>query len=356
MKKQLLLFVMTLLPMVANAETMGENVYHFVEIDGITYSLYLETKEAVVSNNLQYQYKGNVIIPENVTYEGDVYSVKGIGLYAFSGCFDLTSVTIGNNVTTIEPYAFDYCKGLRSVTFGNSVKTIGESAFVSCASLTSVTIGENVETIGDGAFNSCEKLYSVVVPNSVKSIGYYAFQFCTSLTSVTLGNRLEKICNDAFLGCESLRSIIIPKSVKTIGNHAFGNCKRLSKIVLGSSVQEIFDHAFSNCQNLEHIYCYAEDVPDASDNSFVSSVYDEAVLHVPAGSIEKYKNKSPWNEFKKIKALTGSDPSDIEGTIVNSATDVTSCFTIDGRKSAHTPCGITIIRMSDGSIKKVLLK
>jgi hypothetical protein len=61
----------------------------------------------------------NTIIPESVTR---------IGNYAFSGCSDLTSITIPGGVTSIENYAFYYCDALTSVTVKNPTPvTIGNS-------------------------------------------------------------------------------------------------------------------------------------------------------------------------------------------------------------------------------------
>ena len=42
-----------------------------------------------------------------------------------------------------------------------------------CSELTSVTIPEGVTSIGDMAFESCKSLTSVTIPNSVTCIGEY---------------------------------------------------------------------------------------------------------------------------------------------------------------------------------------
>ena len=91
MKKQLLLLVMILLPMVASADP--------VEIDGIYYNLISKTKTAEVTSNPN-NYTGTIIIPEFVTYENTNYTVIRIGESAFWCCSKLISVSIPNSVTS----------------------------------------------------------------------------------------------------------------------------------------------------------------------------------------------------------------------------------------------------------------
>ena len=74
-------------------------------------------------------------------------------------------------------------------------------------SISSVVIGNSVTSIGDGAFYGCSNLASVTIPNSIKRIGYMAFCTCTGLTSVTIPNNVSSIGDMAFCGCRSLSSI-----------------------------------------------------------------------------------------------------------------------------------------------------
>ena len=55
-------------------------------------------------------------------------------------------------MTAICRFAFYNCTGLTSVTIGNSVTSISYSAFEGCAGLTSLTIPDSVTSIGDSAF------------------------------------------------------------------------------------------------------------------------------------------------------------------------------------------------------------
>ena len=101
MKKQILLFVMVLVPMLASADA--------VEIDGIYYNLITKAKEAEVTKNPNRNYSGEVVVPKSVEYEGTTYSVTTIGELAFSNCSGLTSVTIPNSITSIGLDAFCGC-------------------------------------------------------------------------------------------------------------------------------------------------------------------------------------------------------------------------------------------------------
>ena len=65
-------------------------------------------------------------------------SVTRIGWYAFKDCSGLTSITIPNSVTSIGKNAFENCSGLTSVTIPNSVTSIEEYAFNGCSGLTAI--------------------------------------------------------------------------------------------------------------------------------------------------------------------------------------------------------------------------
>ena len=80
-------------------------------------------------------------------------------------------------------------------------------AFYNCQALTSVTIGNSVTSIGEGAFNKCPNLTSINIPQSVTNIGNKAFVGCTGLTSITIGNSVTTIGEKAFSGCDRIQFI-----------------------------------------------------------------------------------------------------------------------------------------------------
>ena len=185
-------------------------------------------------------------------------NVTSIGDGAFYDCYELTRVTIPNSVTSIGNHAFYDCSKLTSVTIPNSVTSIGDGAFAYCTCLTSITIPNNVTSIGDGAFYNCSKLTSVTIGNSVTSIGEYAFYNCSKLTSVTIGNSVTSIGNYAFCECSGLTSVTIPNSVTSIGNCAFDGCSGLTSVTI-SDLTAWCNIDFSNASAnpltwAEHLY------------------------------------------------------------------------------------------------------
>ena len=193
--------------------------------------------------------------------------VKEIYQEAFKYNDDITSVIIGNNVTSIGEKAFYGCYRLSSVVIPESVMSIGSEAFDYCSSslyteysygkyvgdeenpyallveitnknLSSYTIHEDTRFIAPQTFFECSRLTSITIPDSVTSIGSGAFGYCTSLTSVDFGDGVKTIGYRAFGYCTSLTSIVIPDSMTSIGEYAFAGCTALTDIYYtGSSTQ-----------------------------------------------------------------------------------------------------------------------
>ena len=182
--------------------------------------------------NLTWVLKSDDIL--TISGSGDMDDWTSFGnLPWYSYLYRITTVIIGNGVTSIGDYAFSYCR-LNSVNIPNSVTSIGSAAFFGCDSLNSIIIPNSVLNIGIGAFNGCQSLTSVIIPNSVTSIENRTFYNCSSLTSVTIGNRVTSIGEWVFNGCSSLISITIPDSVTNIDKWAFSGCSNLTSININS--------------------------------------------------------------------------------------------------------------------------
>ena len=348
----------------------------------------------------------SISIPDSVTTISD---------FVFSGCSDLASVTIPESVTEIRWSAFQGCSGLTSITIPEGVTSIGYSAFSGCSSLTSVTIPSSVIEIGYATFGGCNNLISIVVdsdntvydsrgncnaivetatntlvqgcknttiPDSVTAIGNYAFYACDSLTSITIPSSITSIGNYAFSACSGLESIVvenwnpiydsrnscnaiietssntlifgckttvIPESVSEIGSSSFYGCTGLTSITIPGSVTTIGSSAFSGCTGLKEIYCLSEEVPEVGDDTFYGMDVSNVMLIVPEDAVEKYKAHPVWGQFL-IRTTTGIRSLGTEGR------NVRSVYDLNGRRQNTEQRGLYIVRMSDGTVKKVMVK
>lgn len=109
-----------------------------------------------------YYYRGDVVIPAEITHLGNTYKVVAIGTNAFSNCRLLHSIAIPNTITLILSYAFYGCSNVvGELKLPNSVTEIGYGAFCGCRGLTSLTIPNSVTMIGRDAFSDCDNLKEV---------------------------------------------------------------------------------------------------------------------------------------------------------------------------------------------------
>ena len=147
-------------------------------------------------------------------------SIKDVPWYSYRG--DITTVTIGDGVTSICTWAFDGCKSLATITIPNSVTSIGNFAFSGCTSLTSITIPGSVTSIGNQAFWNCSLLTSVTIPSGVTRIGVQAFYSCASLTSVEIPDSVTSIGTQAFCDCASLEQIVVSADNTAYASDEYG--------------------------------------------------------------------------------------------------------------------------------------
>ena len=229
----------------------------------------------------------------------------------------MTSITIPDNIHSIDDIAFSNCTGLASITIPNSVEGIGNQAFSGCTSLSSIIIPNSVSYIGNGAFLFCDALTSITIPESVTSIGSGTFAHCKNLVSVTLPQSITSIGGDnryggAFGGCTSLTTIIIPSRVTSIGNQAFLGCENLKTVKIGSGLKSIGSYAFMNCPELADLYCSAVNVPSTNTDVFKNSYIEHATLHVPTESVDAYKAANNWKNIKSIVSIEDGDIPELQ--------------------------------------------
>ncbi len=133
--------------------------------------------------NVTWAYANNVLTISGEGAMGD-YNTSSAPWSAYEA--EIKEIKIGEGVTKIGMAAFSGLSNLTTVTFGdNSALTaIGADAFYNCAALKGIVIPSNVTEIGDWAFFGCKALETVTFPAGLNSVGTGAFHGCKSLSYV----------------------------------------------------------------------------------------------------------------------------------------------------------------------------
>ena len=323
-------------------------------------------------------YPDHLVIPAELTYEGNSYEIVGIEDRSFKWCYYLLSVKLPNTITHIDGGAFMECANLRRINIPPSVTSLGNSVFYgcerlsdivipdgitmiehttfeNCTSLSAITLPGGLTKIGDWAFAGCTSLPWIDIPNEVTSIGDYAFQGCKVLMEVELPKQLKRIGNYAFRGDLLLKSIVIPDGVTYIGTEAFKGCSGLQSVTLPEGMAQIGNEAFTGIPDAAHIYCNAKTPFNISGNTFNF----RNTLHVPYGCKEKYEKAAYWKNFTNIEEMdyekdneVSSDETGVSPTVWSNGTESAEQFyDLKGRPVDGTLKGIYI---QNG--KKVLVK
>lgn len=289
------------------------------------------------------------------------YEITGqasvIGNYAFYGCAAMKSFSIPDIVTEIGTSAFSMCSGLTSITLPAGLTTISSHAFYKCSGLTSVSIPEGVTVIDTDAFSLCRGLQSVELPGSLTTIGTAAFYGCSELPSIDIPEGVDSIGRDAFSYCLALTSFDIPSGVHYIGNYTFYSCQSLNSVRIGAGVAAIGSNAFSYCTQLGVIECYTEVMPEIEDDAFVNVSVAGVSLLVPEDQQEEYMNHPVWGQFFDDSEGTTfyvDDPTGIRSADIEA--QAMEAYDLSGRKQSVLQRGLNIIRMTDGTTKKVIVK
>ena len=270
----------------------------------------------------------SITIPDNVT---------SIGNYAFMGCTSLTAINVatGNkNYVSVNGILYNkdrttiicYPAGKKdkNYTIIDGVTSIDWEAFSGCTNLTSITIPNSVTEIGNYAFEGSINLTSITISDSVTSIGYCAFKGCTSLTAINVatGNQNYVSVNGVLYNKDKTELICYPAEKKGnnykildgvtwIYSYAFDGCTSLTSVTIPNSVMIIGDWAFGGCTNLTAINVAAENSRYTSINGVLYNKDKTTIKCYPAG--QKGKSYSILNSA-----------TDIEDGAFNGCTNLTS--------------------------------
>lgn len=179
---------------------------------------------------------------------------KGCGGLGY-GKIAFTSV-----VREINRSAFLNCAGITSVDFSKMGGThTGNDSFVNCPNLTSITLGNNITEIDAGSFVACSKLQTInfvgTTPSLHLVVGPVSFADCVGISQLTFGQTGDlTLLNGAFRGCTHLTRVDFSNvaSISDIYQDAFEGCS-FSQIIGKSGVLEE-KNVTSSCGENLHVY------------------------------------------------------------------------------------------------------
>ncbi len=201
----------------------------------------------------------DVVIPDEI----DGKPVTKIGKNAFY-LSSIKSITLSNNVTTIEDSAFKHNSYLSKINLGRNVTYIGDSAFSYIPLSVEITLSDNIEFISENALTDTT-VSKLIIPATVESI---PDSLCTSdsidMFSVDKNNLVyssdddgtlydkEKYTLIKFSQTACVSSFTTPENTIIIAKSAFENNKWIKQINL-SNVVNIEESAFENCIQLSEV-------------------------------------------------------------------------------------------------------
>ncbi len=187
----------------------------------------------------------SVTIPDSVTDFPD-YDIPGIPGGAFSGCSNLTNLTLGSGIKTIRMNAFLSC-GLTELVIPSGVETIEKGAFAGNGYLKKVTISDTVtsmvpsdftsfvmtEIIVDPANTVYASLDGVVFSKDMTTLLYYP---CAKAdTAYSIPDTVTTIASGAFNGAPNLTQLHIPASVTTVEPIGQGFLHSLTQVTVDAA-------------------------------------------------------------------------------------------------------------------------
>ena len=232
----------------------------------------------------------SVVIPD---------TVESIGIYAFSDCSALTSVTFGSKLWRVAPFAFENTPWLASQT--DEFVTVGDGVLIAYNGTSRTPVlPDSVRHLG-GAFAGDSNIRSLTLGNRVLTISDMALSFCAELAEVSFGLSLVYIGDQAFSGSEKLEALVFPDTLRYIGSQACLNCYGLKYVYLGKSLTALGTNTFEYSQALRVVFI-PKSLTELKTSHFTDCMSLSLILY--EGTEEEFNSVAKNDNIASFKNLT----------------------------------------------------
>lgn len=269
----------------------------------------------------------NVILKKLVVPE----SVTEIDKEAFAWNIKLEEVRLPDNLEVISKDMFLNCVRLKEVNIPSRLRELQDNAFYGCEQITPTVaiLPETIEILGNGVYYGVNHIEEIVIPQNVKVLNGTCWAMGGLRKAIILTDKLTEIGDFTFYGCNELEEVNIPDNITRIGYGAFW-FTNLKKIHIPSTVTYIGVASFSGIEvdsldipagvtfigreafrdlcNLRKVYARPVVPPFTYERDvypylpFYGSM-NNAVLYVPKGSAEAYRQSEVFSGFSEIVEL-----------------------------------------------------
>lgn len=247
-------------------------------VDGINYNVLSREDKTVRVTWASSSYQGDIVIPGTVTASDTVWTVTGIGDFAFMQ-EKITSIVLPPTLKSIGTAAFGYCPSLKTVKIPAATRHIGDGAFANCSAMTRIELPDSVDFLGQGAF-SYTAIDSIRIPKGVSVLPSQLLEQCKSLRSVTLPEGITGIGFQAFQNTVSLKSIVLPSTLETIGNNCFA-FSGLESMHIPMAMRSYGDNALTGMGALTGYTVDSSNVYFSAENGVLYSKDGRTLLSFP---------------------------------------------------------------------------
>ena len=319
--------------------------------------------------------------------DAQLYTIESL---RFRDCKNLTYLVLPDVLQRIEKEAFRGCTGLTTISLPAGLEYI-YAAFPDCTGLTSIYANMPTPLHDANSFYGLDKsnCYLYVPKGSLDAYrqdwewgnflyiaglernpatGLFSLEICpqaywNELIDVAMRDKVKSLkisgsgavdfgfINQYLSG--NLQNLDLKDAnVTDLPYCGLDRCQNLTTISLPAGLRSIDKGFLSNCRNLRTIYAYMPD-PNAliyEDNFYYES--REWTLYVPKGMKNAYQN-SKWRYCKEIIEM---ETSGIDSVILNPDAKEVSRYSVNGQRLAVPVKGLNIVKYSDGSARKVVVK